>query len=264
MKITALVENRAAHGMKPKHGLALYVETEKHKLLFDVGPDGTLFENAAKAGIDLAAVDTVIISHGHFDHGGALGRFLAQNHQAKVYVQRSAFTPHYNKVVFLKIPIGLDAALMTHPQIILTDGDTVIDQELSLFTVPNTAKCHSPANDVLLDKNGVDAFGHEQNLLIHGEKTALIMGCGHTGVVNILEKAQPEKPALCVGGYHLFNPVTKKTVPAPLLEEIAASLEQYPDTVFYTCHCTGAEACSYLQARLPNMHYLSCGDSIEL
>ena len=71
MKITALVENRTNTGMKTAHGLALFIETGKHKLLFDLGPDETLFENAKRKGVDLSAVDTVIISHGHRDHGGA-------------------------------------------------------------------------------------------------------------------------------------------------------------------------------------------------
>ena len=263
MKITALVENQSSGEMKPKHGLALYIETAHHKLLFDVGPDGTLVENAAKAGVDLAAVDTVILSHGHFDHGGGLKDFLTVNHTAKVYAHRDAFAAHYNKVAFVKINIGLSPKLMTHPQMVLLDGDTQIDNELSLFTVSNTGKCHSPANDVLLEQGGKDSFRHEQNLLIGGEKPVLIMGCGHTGVVNILEKAG-QAPAVCVGGYHLFNPVTKKTVPTQLLAQIAAELARYPDTAFYTCHCTGPAAYAYLQNRLPNMHYLSCGDTLEI
>lgn len=43
--------------------------------MFDLGPDKTLFENAVKRNIDISKVDTVIISHGHIDHGGALKVF---------------------------------------------------------------------------------------------------------------------------------------------------------------------------------------------
>ncbi|GAA0797951.1 hypothetical protein GCM10008910_21560 [Faecalicatena orotica] len=46
MKITALVENESKCELKSKHGLSLYIETQKHKILFDIGPDRTLFENA--------------------------------------------------------------------------------------------------------------------------------------------------------------------------------------------------------------------------
>lgn len=86
MKITSLVENISQCELKAKHGLSLYIETKEHKLLFDVGPDGTLFDNARKRGIDLAQIDTVIISHGHLDHAGALRDFLKLNTKAKVYI----------------------------------------------------------------------------------------------------------------------------------------------------------------------------------
>lgn len=72
MKITALVENTSHCELRSAPGLALYIETPRHKLLFDLGPDDTLFQNCERRGIDLGAVDTVVISHGHGDHGGAL------------------------------------------------------------------------------------------------------------------------------------------------------------------------------------------------
>ena len=262
MKVTALVENQSNGTLKSVHGLSLYIETPRHKILFDLGPDNTLFENSRALGIDLAAVDTVILSHGHRDHGGALARFLAINHTAKIYAQKKAFEKHYTKFLFLKIGIGIDAALMNHPQIVLLDGDFTVDEELRLFTVADTAKCYSSANSSLYAGSSRDDFSHEQNLLILGGTYALIMGCGHAGVVNIIEAAAPYRPEVCIGGYHLFNPATKKTVPTPLLEEIAGELARH-DTRYYTCHCTGAAAYRYLSDRIPTMSYLSCGDSIE-
>lgn len=53
MKITALVENHTYCEFKAKHGLSLYIETQKHKILFDLGSDNTLFENAKRRGINL-------------------------------------------------------------------------------------------------------------------------------------------------------------------------------------------------------------------
>ena len=59
MKIISLVENTIKSELKAKHGLSLYIETKKHKILFDLGPDKTLFENAVKRNIDISKVDTV-------------------------------------------------------------------------------------------------------------------------------------------------------------------------------------------------------------
>lgn len=264
MKITALVENKSNCELSATHGLSLYVETEKHRLLFDLGPDQTLLKNAEKRGIDLGGVDTVVISHGHYDHGGALAGFLKVNHSAKIYVQRRAFEKHYSKAMGLvKVSIGLDRKLAEHPQVILTDGDCQIDGELLLFTVNHTSRFHSAANVNLFDEAGRDSFGHEQNLLILGEKPVLIMGCGHCGAVNILERAEEHHPQVCIGGYHLCVPATGKTVPEETLAGIAGELRKY-DMDFYTCHCTGEKAFAYLSSRVPRMKYLSCGEEISV
>lgn len=263
MRITALVENQTKCELKAKHGLSLYIETQKHKILFDLGPDNTLFDNAKTRGIDLSKVDTVIISHGHMDHGGALSRFLQLNSTAKIYVQRKAFEPHYSKFIFLKISVGIDDNFKNHSQVVLVEGDYQIDDELSLFTVSQTDKCYSNANDALYAKGKKDDFFHEHNLIIKENQRALIMGCGHAGIVNIMEKAKSYHPQLCVGGYHLFNPLTKKTVSTTLLNDIAQELQKYPQTKFYTCHCTGTEAFQCLSQQISNLSYLSCGETIE-
>lgn len=262
MKITALVENQSVGELKAAHGLSLYVETPGHKLLFDLGPDHTAFENAEKLKIDLEKVDTVIISHGHYDHGGGLEEFLKINSKARVYIQKKAFEPHFSQTSGQPREIGLNPCLASDSRMVLLEGDYRIDEELELFTVTGEEKWHSPANDVLLDENGLDSFGHEQNLLIHGQNPVLIMGCGHKGVVNILEKAAQWRPEVCIGGFHLNIPATGKTVPGSVLEGLAGELKTYP-VQFYTCHCTGQEAFAYLSEKM-DIRYFSCGESLEI
>lgn len=264
MKITALVENHTNCELKAKHGLSFYIQTKNHEMLFDLGPDDTLFENAKMRGIDLSDIDTVIISHGHMDHGGALKKFLQINSKAQIYIQRKAFEPHFSKLFFIKIGIGIDSKLAAHQQIRLLDGDFRIDDELLLFTAQSTDEYSSPANSGLYSKNGKDDFSHEQNLIINENQTALIMGCGHVGVVNILERAKEYQPQICVGGYHLFNRITKKSAPNELLDAIAKELQGYSQTKFYTCHCTGLEVFQYLSKKTQNIFYFSCGETIEL
>ena len=205
MRIISLVENTTKSELKTKHGLSLYIETKSHKILFDLGSDSTLFENAMKRNIDISKVDTVIISHGHFDHGGALQKFLDINSVANIYVQKEAFEPHYSKTLFLKIPVGIDSQLKSNRQIKLLNGNYKIDEELSLFTVSKTNKFYSPANNALYDKKGKDTFGHEQNLIISENKVVVIMGCGHAGVVNIMEEAKKYQP-------HLICPLSSRQV----------------------------------------------------
>lgn len=92
MKITVLVENTSDF-LPTRHGLSLYIETELHKILFDMGPDETFLQNAETLGIDLSAADIAFLSHGHYDHGGGLAAFLEINHTAKVYLQKARFSP---------------------------------------------------------------------------------------------------------------------------------------------------------------------------
>ena len=264
MRITSLVENTTKSELKAKHGLSFYIETRTHKILYDLGPGKTLFENAIKRNIDISKVDTVIISHGHIDHGGALKKFLDVNFLANIYVQKKAFEPHYSKTLFFKIPVGIDSKLKSNRQIILLDGDYKIDDELLLFTVSKTNKFYSPVNNALYGKKGKDTFEHEQNLIISENQVALIMGCGHAGVVNIMEVAKKYQPYVCIGGFHLFNPITNKSVSNELLNGIATELQKYKDMEFYTCHCTGKKAFYYLAQHMNNLHYMSCGDIIEI
>ena len=76
MKITALTENTTQCGLPTEHGLSLYIETEKHTVLFDMGQSDLLAQNAASLGVDLRKADAAVLSHGHYDHGGGLKTFL--------------------------------------------------------------------------------------------------------------------------------------------------------------------------------------------
>lgn len=76
MLIKTLVENNSLDSnIKAQHGLSLYIETDGHKILFNLGESDLFIQNARKLKVDLQAVDIVIISHGHSDHGGALAKF---------------------------------------------------------------------------------------------------------------------------------------------------------------------------------------------
>ena len=64
------------------------------------------------------------------------------------------------------------------------------------------------------------------------DSQVLVMGCGHRGVVNILDAA-PCTPKVCIGGYHLMKPQTGEMVPETLLEGIAGELRRRSVPVLY-------------------------------
>lgn len=258
MRIVTLIENTpGTKGLKEQHGLSLYIETKQHKLLFDCGGSGLLIENAQKLSVDLKAVDIVIISHGHADHCGGLKYFLEMNKNAKVYVREAAFDPHYANLLGLKLDVGIDASLKLHPQIQWTSESHHIDDSLHLFSGVTERACFPTCNKQLyMKKNNAiiqDAFDHEQNLLIQeGANTVLITGCSHSGIVNILNRAETltSKPITTViGGFHLYHPLSRKTESEDLLNTLADHL-MTRKAQYYTGHCTGQKALYQLSNKM--------------
>lgn len=98
MKLINLVENTpgdpACHSA---HGLSFYIQTPRHHLLLDAGPGPVLVENADALGVDLTQVDTVVLSHGHYDHADGLPSFAARNRRARLYLHRGADALRYSR-----------------------------------------------------------------------------------------------------------------------------------------------------------------------
>ena len=263
MKITALMENTPfREGFLFEHGLSLHIETARHRVLFDTGASAGFAHNAAQLGIDLAQVDTAVLSHGHYDHGGGLSAFLALNDSAPVYVSQYAFDPFYAE---MDRYIGLPPVLANHPRLRPVGEKAVLDAELSLFA------CNSEPRPFAMDAYGLhvlrdgrmipDDFRHEQYLLIReGERRVLISGCSHKGILNI---AQWFAPDVLIGGFH-FMKVDPQSEAHTVLDAAAEGLLAHA-TQYYTCHCTGAEPYAYLKARMgKQLHYLAAGQQITL
>ena len=270
MLIKTLVENMFFDKkIKPQPGLSLYIEANGLKILFDLGSDDLFIENAQKMNVNLQDIDLVVISHGHFDHGGALKAFLAINSKAQVYLHKDAFEDYYHKLLGLKLPIGLDKTLKNHERIILTDSLTEITPDLVLFSGVTGRKYFSPVNSKLLKKTDgkyyADDFSHEQNLIIkENNKTVLFAGCCHNGIINTLEKARELsfEPDVIVSGLHFMKMNLKKY--GHLVDNIAQELKNHK-ALLYTCHCTGLRAFKRMESVLPEkIKYLPCGSAIQL
>ena len=258
MKITALTENTTKkENMEIEHGLSLYIEVDGKKILFDMGQTDTFAKNAEELGIDLAKIDLAILSHGHYDHGGGLAEFLRINKKAPVYINRNAFGEHYNGT---KKYIGLDKKLKESPRLVFTDETCKLSPALTLDACNQRKRAHTGFGKELTEKRGdafvPDEFLHEQYLLVEENgKRVLISGCSHKGILNIVDWFEPD---VLIGGFHFSK--------LELGEELtsAAKYLTHKSCRFYTCHCTGEAQFEFIKSFIPDMNYLSCGESIEI
>ena len=219
MKIITLVENTTdCAELYCEHGLSLYIETEDHKILFDAGQSEVFTDNADNLSVDLKKVDFAVLSHGHYDHGGGLGKFLEINEQAPVYVSSHAFAPHYSRNGY----IGLEPALQDSGRMILVSETTGLAEGITLYRL-DCAPMDTAG--LLVEEDGVrkpDDFRHEQYLLIEeAGKRILISGCSHKGIQNIMRWFAPD---VLVGGFHFMKLEPEEA--AAINEELTANREQ--------------------------------------
>ncbi len=248
MKIAVLMENtQSAPVFACEHGLSLYLETGAGNILFDTGASPAFAQNAQLLGVDLAGVDFAVLSHGHYDHGGGLGRFLAENAVAPVYLSARAFGQYYNASGAY---IGLDPSLRGHPRLIPAGDALEIGPGLSLLS------CNGLPKPFPLDSAGLtqlvegvhrpDAFLHEQYLVLQlGGRRVVVSGCSHKGVLNILSWLRPD---VFIGGFHFMKqPLGPQG--NPLMDRAAQVMLSLP-TQYYTGHCTGSAQYAYLKAQM--------------
>ena len=248
MLIRVLMENCALREeFTAEHGLSLYIEANGKKILFDAGQTDAFARNAEKLGVDLAAVDLCVLSHGHYDHSGGLMHFLALNSHAPVYMHRCAVEPHYNGT---EKYIGIAESLIGHPRVILTDDALDLGFGMQLCTCNALAGgCPASARGMTVKRGGdflQDAFDHEQYLTIEeGGKRVVISGCSHKGILHIVRWLKPD---VLIGGFH-FVKLDPDGADRPFMEDAAEQLLAH-ECIYYTGHCTGEAAFAFLKQRL--------------
>ncbi len=259
MKWTILSDNRTNNDLlKTEHGLSILLETEKYRILLDTGASDVFIRNAEKMGIDLSTVDYVFISHGHSDHAGGLRHFININDKAKVIVSPDAVSSKFfsKRRLFHSIttewPEGYeDRFLMVDKTCEVADGLHIIAR------IPQTHPIPQGNQHLFVEKDEVnyvnDDFRHELALYTNG---LLFTGCAHSGLENILA-ACPYPVKTVVGGFHLLDDHESEAELTQLAKRLT---DAYPDTQFYTSHCTGDKVFATLKTIMENqLQTFRCG-----
>ena len=274
MKIICLIDNQTSNPeLKSEHGLSYYIETENRKILFDLGQSPLFIDNAIKMGLDLSKVDTVVISHGHYDHAGGLKAFLSINKQAKIFIHKHAFRRHYSLTIEGDLSeIGIDSNLKNHPQVVLTDSGYAVGTDIILFSEPHQKKFYPSGNQLLKEAVGdaifLDDFSHEQSMiLIEGNQYVLFAGCAHKGILNIVNQAieiMHFEPSHVLGGFHLHSRSTGQSERDDFILALGTELVAI-NTIYHTGHCTGIYAFQLLNRHYgQQMQYFSAGQTIKI
>lgn len=266
MIIKTLVENTAVSDeFFCEHGLSLYIETKNHKIIFDAGQTDLFLKNAQTLGVDISQVDTVVLSHGHYDHGGGINTLLTENSKAKILINENAFGDFYNNSGKY---IGIGQSLKNNERVVLTQDEHKIDEGIFLFSGNTKERSFGTQSDNLFvntkQKQELDTFIHEQYLfVVEEDKGVLISGCSHKGIMNILEFSKDFEPDYFVGGFHFMN-IKLDEEGKNKLDNISCELLKYK-MKYYTCHCTGVLQYEYLKQNMgERIEYLSSGKSIVI
>lgn len=250
IKLKILVENYVRkRGILAEQGLSILVSVDNFKVLFDVGQTEFFSLNAEREGIDLADVDLLFLSHGHYDHTGGVPKFVKINQKAPIYIHPDAFGARYNscdgKIIGQNIGIPwinelgkkdfarikkVNFPLKINESIMLSGEINGEDTDSGSFLIRNREGHLEP-----------DCVSDEQFLIIKGQAGIyLLVGCSHGGIVNYIKHAQKlfpqEKIAAVIGGMHLIKK-KEEEIHRVVQEIMGLGVEK-----IVPLHCTGLPA----------------------
>jgi len=255
------------------HGLSYLITARRgdssRTVLFDSGPEGYAFErNCTRLGVNVGAVESIVLSHGHWDHGGGMLKALDLirvkngNRPIPYYAHPEMFRSRARK-----LPGGEMLPSRDVPSIeILTErGAQVVNTRAAQMLLDGMFHLSGEIPRVTLFESGL--LGHYQRtedgldwtpdpwliderfLLanVRGKGLLAFTACSHAGVINVLTHARasfPEVPLYAVaGGLHLSGPNE------PIIPETVAAMEDFGLSVIAAGHCTGWRATTELVKR---------------
>lgn len=222
----------------PAHGFAAWIEFNGYKIMFDTGGDSfVLMNNLAKMSIDFSALQSIVISHNHWDHVyGLPGILKTVKNKFLVYLPKDS-----NKEISQQCPsmssVEVTGVKEIHP------GIWIVGSIPAVY------------------KN--DSFYEQVLVLINNDEITIIVGCSHPGIVKIVESVSRLFPGKVftnvIGGFHLPELKEKE------VKVISDELKKLGVKNISPSHCTGKIAMEVFRKEWgTNFIQLYLGNEYEL
>jgi 7,8-dihydropterin-6-yl-methyl-4-(beta-D-ribofuranosyl)aminobenzene 5'-phosphate synthase len=257
-----------------EHGFSCLIKasagTEEHTVLMDVGTSGTcLLHNADLLKIDLTKVESVIISHGHFDHFWALQKVIGRFRKGiplilhpEAFLQRRINIPALG--VQRELP-PLDENILKEVGVELKkvreDSTLASGLILVLGEVERETSFEKgfPGAEAKIDGRWVaDPFRDDRGVVVKVKDKGLIIvgGCSHAGIINTVKHAQKvtrtNKIHAVLGGFHLTGPMFE-----PIIEPTIEEMKKVDPTFVIPMHCTGWKAINQFAEKMPSQFLMN-------
>lgn len=260
--ITQLVENTVGRaGLLAEHGVACFIEADGHCLLFDTGQGLALKHNAEQLEMRMASVEALILSHGHYDHAGGLADALEMTGSTELYFHPQALSAKFNRngkaigapvATEVKLTSLSESCIHTRKPTEIFPGIHVTGEIPRRHAIEDTGGPFYQNSE----RTQKDELPDDQALFIETpEGLIVLLGCGHSGVINTLEYIQQisgGKPIHAVmGGMHLLRVSRKR------LAFTGDHLQRLAIRYLAPNHCTGLDAVCYFKNRFPDAFHES-------
>jgi 7,8-dihydropterin-6-yl-methyl-4-(beta-D-ribofuranosyl)aminobenzene 5'-phosphate synthase len=230
--LTIMYDNyKHDESLQAEWGFSCLIEGAEQTILFDTGGDAEVLEaNFKKLNIDPNIIDTVVISHMHWDHINGLEWLVKVNKHLKIFLPDSASEKTVKELQSKAESVTL-----------VSEMKCICDTAFSTGTLQHQIP--------------------EQSLCLETpEGIVVITGCSHPGIVRILKKAMElsdREIYLAFGGFHLFGH-TPEQIERIIDEFKPLSVEKIGPT-----HCTGDMAIAMFKEAW-GQNYISMGVGKQL
>lgn len=258
-----------------EHGLSMlitvYKGEKKHTLLFDTGYNSFgVLNNMSQLDMQLAEIETIVLSHGHMDHTGSLYEILHRIARPVVLLvhPQALHTSRYiqqNDGGKLAFPQTLERSRLDEfgVEIIESRSATPIADGMVLVTgeVERTTPFEQGMPNAVMEQHGdleKDPISDDQSLVIRLEEKGLIVvsGCAHSGIINTLQHCRRltgvNEIYAVLGGFHLTGPAFE-----PVIGKTISELKKISPQIVVPMHCTGWKAVKALYEVFPESFILN-------